>query len=152
MRSEILLPQMIREKTSRPKSSVPNQCFSFLPARRKKGSCSKGSWGEIQGARMATNTMKTAMTPPAIAVLFLEKVNHVRWRWEISLGMSAPSALIQKLVDSGIPRFAGPTRQAQWPTLLSTCKSLETLKQVQGDKLIFWQKDYRYWIRGSIRP
>jgi hypothetical protein len=77
IRSEIRLPQSILEKTSLPKSSVPNQCLLSIPVKREKGSCSKGSWGEINGARTATRRIKKAMTPPATAVLFLEKVNHI---------------------------------------------------------------------------
>ena len=60
--SETRAPKTIREKVSRPSSSVPIRLFQ-LGGRRRSLSCASGSYGAISGAASATTTVNST-TPP----------------------------------------------------------------------------------------
>src|SRR6266851_7351298 len=65
-KSEILAPQIRRERMSRPISSVPHQCCADGDCRRFGRSMCAGSCGAIQGAKIAAKTkMDTSTTPMA---------------------------------------------------------------------------------------
>src|ERR1700716_1364363 len=58
---------MIRERMSRPSSSVPNQCACEGKARRAGRSIEAGSCGAIQGANRAKTTKMVTKTIPVAA-------------------------------------------------------------------------------------
>ena len=58
---------MMRESMSRPSSSVPSQCAAEGPERRSGRLIAAGSWGAIQGAKMASTVKITTRTIPAAA-------------------------------------------------------------------------------------
>src|SRR5467141_3856685 len=63
---EIRAPQIRRERMSRPSSSVPHQCWAEGVCNRFGKSMWAGSWGAIQGAKIAEKTkMDTNTTPTA---------------------------------------------------------------------------------------
>src|SRR5215813_12856835 len=58
---------MMRESTSRPNSSVPNQWTAFGDCSREGRSMAAGSLGAIHGANTANRTNTLTITMPAIA-------------------------------------------------------------------------------------
>src|SRR5215510_10435609 len=58
---------MMRESTSRPSSSVPNQCAELGDCSREGRSMAAGSLGAITGANTANRTNTLTITMPAIA-------------------------------------------------------------------------------------
>src|SRR5436190_550527 len=64
---EMRAPWITRERTSRPNSSVPNQCADEGGFRREGRSIVAGSWGAIHGANKAKHTKIVTITAPAIA-------------------------------------------------------------------------------------
>src|SRR5260221_7439821 len=66
-RSEARAPQITRASTSRPISSVPNQCCQLGALRTALQLAASGSYGAIHGARSASSTKNTTMTSPTMA-------------------------------------------------------------------------------------
>ena len=67
MVSVMRLPWTMREKMSRPSSSVPNQCSWEGGSRRAVSVCPKGDWAVSQGARTAMTISASTTTRPATA-------------------------------------------------------------------------------------
>src|SRR5882672_7772830 len=65
--SEIRAPYKVRERMSRPSSSVPIQCARDGDASLAGRFCAAGSAGAIQGANRAANNKMTALFAPWIA-------------------------------------------------------------------------------------
>src|SRR3954451_7211234 len=63
-KSETRAPQMTRERTSRPKASVPNRCAADGGSSFISTSWSSGSNGAIQGAQIAISTIAMTSTIP----------------------------------------------------------------------------------------
>src|SRR5437879_10196112 len=61
---EIRLPQTTRAKLSRPRSSVPNGCVQLGALRIWLQSVPTGSVRAIHGARRASTTNRSTITPP----------------------------------------------------------------------------------------
>src|ERR1700736_5163116 len=58
---------MMRERMSRPSSSLPNQCAAEGGSRRVGRLIAAGSWGAIQGAKIANSTKIDTNTTPVAA-------------------------------------------------------------------------------------
>src|SRR6266852_7930925 len=58
---------MMRERMSRPSSSLPNQCAAEGGSRRVGRLIAAGSWGAIQGAKIANSTKIDPNTTPVAA-------------------------------------------------------------------------------------
>ena len=67
---EIRQPYTILEKISRPKSSVPNQCWALGGIKRSVKTWASGSYGAIHGANKATKHKIITIPKQAIATLF----------------------------------------------------------------------------------
>ena len=68
---------MIRDKISRPRSSVPKRCPGVpIPLNGRTGLIAFGSYGAMRGANTARMTMKATMKKPTRAVLFLANLCH----------------------------------------------------------------------------
>src|SRR5260370_10105723 len=65
--SEILAPYKVRERISRPSSSVPNQCATDGPINRPVKSSCAGSCGASHGANTAQTTKTVSRTIPTAA-------------------------------------------------------------------------------------
>ena len=76
--SEARAPQMRRESTSRPFSSVPSGCAQEGGLRMRDQLVSIGSYGATQGARMATSTKASTTTSPNTASLWRRKRRAAR--------------------------------------------------------------------------
>ena len=63
-KSETRAPQITRERTSRPKASVPNRCAADGGSSFISTSWSSGSKGAIQGAQIAISTIAMTSTIP----------------------------------------------------------------------------------------
>ncbi len=57
---------MMRDRMSRPNSSVPRRYWTLGAVRRARRSWSAGSFGARYGANTAMNTMTMTITPPII--------------------------------------------------------------------------------------
>src|SRR5689334_366010 len=66
-RSEARAPQMTRARTSRPISSVPNQCAAEGALRTALQLVASGSCGETHGAKSASATKNATTARPTIA-------------------------------------------------------------------------------------
>src|SRR4030095_1606836 len=65
--SDARAPQITRDRTSRPISSVPNQCAADGALRMALQLVASGSYGATTGAKIATVTTTTITTTPAAA-------------------------------------------------------------------------------------
>src|SRR3954454_3302444 len=65
--SDARAPQMTRDRTSRPISSVPNQCAALGALRMAVQLVATGSYGETTGASSARATKNTTTTNPIAA-------------------------------------------------------------------------------------
>ena len=65
--NETRAPKTMREKVSRPSSSVPIR-FCQLGGRRRLLSCASGSYGAISGAAMATMTVSSTTAAPTMPI------------------------------------------------------------------------------------
>ena len=77
-RSDACAPQIMRERTSRPISSVPNGMRRGGGLRTADQSVSAGPGIGRSGARRATATKKTTMPPPSSAAGFLRNLAQAR--------------------------------------------------------------------------
>ncbi len=67
MMSTVRAPAMVRAKTSRPRSSVPNQCAGLGDCREAIASCAKGSC-VMNVEKAAMKTQKSTMMRPTMNV------------------------------------------------------------------------------------
>jgi hypothetical protein len=65
--SETRAPKTMREKVSRPNSSVPIRLVQ-LGGNRRSLSCASGSYGAINGAASATTTVNRTIAAPTIPI------------------------------------------------------------------------------------
>src|SRR5215467_12557047 len=67
------VPKRIRERISRPNSSLPNGCCQEGPSSRSFSFWSAGSYGASHGAKIADTVNATTIVKPTSASLFLRK-------------------------------------------------------------------------------
>ena len=77
--SEVLAPQIMRDKMSRPSSSVPNQYIAEGALRTARKFAFTGSNGAIHGASSATSTKKPTITAPITALLLARNFFSTRF-------------------------------------------------------------------------
>src|SRR3954470_18511958 len=105
---------MMREKVSRPSSSVPIQCAPF-GARRRRAFCSEAEYGAMSGAKMARMTVKAMMTAPMmpIGLRHLRRMPR-RERPDSAIGDGATVVLVLVLVLI-LSESAGQCRRTTHP-------------------------------------
>src|SRR5579875_3637145 len=73
---ETRAPKRVRERTSRPSSSVPNQCACEGGSRRCVRSSWAGSRGASRGAKMAHNVKNTSSATPVATIGLVRSVRR----------------------------------------------------------------------------
>ena len=95
-RSDARVPHMTRESTSRPISSVPNQCAALGALRIALQLVAKGSYGATSGASNASSTKKTTTPNAAIARRRRARRLSARQPGEIAGGVDAVMAVVTR--------------------------------------------------------
>src|SRR3990170_8662870 len=80
---EILAPWTIRERTSRPSSSVPRGCSAEGGARIRRMSIFFGSWSVTRDGKAATTKSRAMTTPPATARRFRKSLRRKSRKMEL---------------------------------------------------------------------
>src|SRR5262245_24227882 len=70
-------PNKIRERISRPKSSIPKGCCQFGPDRRFASCGREGSYGASQVDNTVDNARTPTITIPAAAILFVRRNSFI---------------------------------------------------------------------------
>ncbi len=86
--SEARAPQITRDSTSRPISSVPNQYCALGALRTALQLVATGSYGAMYGAKTAITTKKITTTRPSIAPRRRTRRRQARWPGVAPRGMT----------------------------------------------------------------
>ena len=101
---------MIRDRISRPRSSVPKRCPGVpIPLNGRIGLIAFGSYGAMSGANTAMTTIKATMKKPTRAVLFLANLCQALFAFRsftsIAILASIPSASPETTEDAAAGFF-----------------------------------------------
>src|SRR5258706_643320 len=112
-RSDARVPQMTRESTSRPISSVPNQWAAVGALRTALQLVASGSYGAIHDAKIASATKKTTTASPTMAPRRRSNRRSARSPGESSRGraMSAKAIAAMSGAHPRIDQHVGHVRE-----------------------------------------
>ena len=101
--SEVRAPQIMRDKMSRPSSSVPNQYIADGALRTARKLALTGSKGAIHGASSATRTKKPTTSAPITALLLPRNFFSTRFcaRGSVGATVCVVSSAMVNLAFSG---------------------------------------------------
>ncbi len=98
--SEVRAPQIMRDKMSRPSSSVPNQYIADGALRTARKLALTGSNGAIHGASSATSTKKPSTMPrPSMATWLRLNLAQARLRARGGVTVAAVASAVPPCVN-----------------------------------------------------
>ena len=99
--TEILAPKIAREKTSRPRSSVPNRYWELGAWNRAMAFISKGFLGAKTDAEIATMT-KNNMSRDPIRVFLLFRKRLMNRLWDDATAFLSTETVASFVTDAGV--------------------------------------------------